>query len=51
MRNLLASVWGRRIAFFLLYMTDGIPFGFTADRYGVSWQLALDLPREWQGSL
>lgn len=30
MRDLLASVWGRRIAFFLLYMTEGIPFGFTA---------------------
>lgn len=30
MRNLLASVWGRRIAFFLLYITEGIPLGFTA---------------------
>ena len=28
--NLLASVWGRRIAFFLLYITEGIPIGFTA---------------------
>src|SRR5687767_11981268 len=28
--NLLATVWGRRIAFFLLYVTEGIPFGFTA---------------------
>ncbi|WP_181781209.1 VOC family protein [Pseudonocardia pini] len=24
------------------------PFGFTADRYGVSWQLALELPPEWR---
>lgn len=30
MPNLLATVWGRRIAFFLLYVTEGIPFGFTA---------------------
>src|SRR5688572_21350823 len=28
--NLLATVWGRRIAFFLLYVTEGIPLGFTA---------------------
>ena len=28
--GLLATVWGRRVAFFLLYMTEGIPFGFTA---------------------
>jgi len=24
------------------------PFGFTADRYGVSWQLALELPADWR---
>lgn len=24
------------------------PFAFVTDRYGVSWQLALDLPREWR---
>lgn len=24
------------------------PFGFVTDRYGVSWQLALDLPADWQ---
>lgn len=24
------------------------PFGFVPDRYGVSWQLALDLPADWR---
>jgi MFS transporter, PAT family, beta-lactamase induction signal transducer AmpG len=28
--NLLASRWGRLIAFFCLYVTEGIPLGFTA---------------------
>ncbi|MDA0808982.1 MAG: MFS transporter [Planctomycetota bacterium] len=28
--NLLASKWGRLIAFFCLYVTEGIPLGFTA---------------------
>ena len=28
--DLLASRWGRMIAFFLLYVTEGIPLGFTA---------------------
>ncbi len=30
MPNLLASTWGRRAAFFFLYVTEGIPLGFTA---------------------
>ena len=29
MPNLLATTWGRRLAFFLLYVTEGIPQGFT----------------------
>ena len=28
--NLLASRWGRLMAFFFLYVTEGIPFGFTS---------------------
>src|SRR6476620_9387911 len=28
--NLLATRWGRLLTFFLLYMTEGIPLGFTA---------------------
>ncbi len=30
MPNLLTSKWGRRAAFFLLYVSEGIPFGFAA---------------------
>ena len=30
MPNLLATTWGRRVAFFLLYVCEGIPFGFAA---------------------
>ena len=30
MPNLLATKWGRLSAFFFLYMTEGIPLGFTA---------------------